>query len=383
MPNRLASVIPQASHFVDVGVEVDESLHHEDGCHAFATPQAHGAPAGRERMPPRLQAWQRRSYEHDSVDVSVCIANWNCRDLLHACLESLHGQPQGVRIETIVADNGSTDGAADMVEREFPAVLLHRNATNAGFARANNQAALRARGRYLLFLNNDTLVPYGALRRLVDYADAHPEVGMVGPRLRDAEGKPQVSYRQRPTATTLLHRTSLLRWTGLLRTAYRRYRRQSFDSQTTRPVEVLMGAAVLVPQNVFIACGGWDENFTFGGEDLDLSARIGQRYQLMYYPDVEITHFGRVSTRQHIGYASSNMAIGFLRYLRKCGYSRTVLLLYKLIVTLDTPLQIIGKGLQYLWRCLRGRHSKAQKSLLALRGQLHFLISGLVPFWRA
>jgi GT2 family glycosyltransferase len=317
------------------------------------------------------------------IDVSVCIANWNCRALLRACLESLQDQTQGVHLETIVADNASTDGSAEMVEREFPKVILHRNATNVGFARANNQAAQRARGRYLLFLNNDTMVPSGALRRLVDYADAHPEVGMVGPRLCDAEGKPQVSYRQRPTASTLLHRTSLLRWTGLLRGAYRRYRREHFDAETTRPVEVLMGAAMLLPRTIFFDCGGWDEDFTFGGEDLDLSARVGRHYQIVYHPGVEIMHFGRVSTRLHIGYASSHMAIGFLRYLRKSDYSWPVLTLYKLIVTLDAPLQVVGKGSQYLWRRLRGRRAKAEKTLLAMRGQLYFLIHGLVPFWRA
>ena len=366
MSNHLASVVPQGPDLVDVAFEVDE-LRGPDS----QTPRT------------RRAAWQRRCHEQESIDVSVCIANWNCRQLLHACLESLHDQAQGLRLETIVADNGSTDGAADMVEREFPEVVLHRNATNVGFARANNQAAQLACGRYLFFLNNDTVVPAGALRRLVDYAEAHPEVGMVGPRLCDAQGKPQVSYRQRPTASTLLHRTSLLRWTGLLRGAYRRYRRQGFDAGTTRRVEVLMGAAVLVPRNVFTSCGGWDEDFTFGGEDLDLSARVGKRYQIMYHPDVEITHFGRVSTRQHIGYASSNMAIGFLRYLRKSGYSPSVLLLYKVVVTVDAPLQVIGKGLQYLWRRLRGQHSKAEKSLLAMRGQAHFLLRGLVPFWQA
>jgi GT2 family glycosyltransferase len=365
MPNPFAPVIPEA--VTDGAVAVDES---------FRDSEAQGSRA-------RLDAWHPRYGAQEPIDVSVCIANWNCRDLLQACLKSLYDQPQGVRMETIVADNGSSDGAPEMVAREFPEVLLHRNPINVGFARANNQAAQRARGRYLFFLNNDTVVPAGALRRLVDYAEAHPEVGMVGPRLRDAHGKPQVSYRQLPTASTLLHRTSLLRWTGLLRRAYRRYRRQDFDAETTRPVEVLMGAAMLVPRSIFFACGGWDEDFTFGGEDLDLSARVGRRYPIMYHPGVEITHFGRVSTRQHIGYASSNMAIGFLRYLRKSGYSRPVLALYKLIITLDAPVQLLGKGLQYLWRRLRGRHAKAEKSLVALRGAAYFLVRGLVPFWRA
>jgi hypothetical protein len=83
------------------------------------------------------------------VDVSVCIVNWNGREVLQACLESLR-QPQGARLEVIVVDNGSTDGAADMVARDFPEVALVRNDHNAGFARGNNQAARLARGRYLL-----------------------------------------------------------------------------------------------------------------------------------------------------------------------------------------------------------------------------------------
>jgi GT2 family glycosyltransferase len=329
---------------------------------------------------PRRQLPQQAD---DLIDVSVCIANWNCRDLLRACLASLRDHDPSRTVEVVVIDNASTDGAADMVEREFPEVVLHRNATNVGFARANNQAAELARGRFLFFLNNDTVVPPGSLRRLIDYCEAHPGVGMVGPRLRDGAGQPQVSYRRRPTLATFLHRTYLLRWTGLLRGPYRRYRRQEFDPNATRLVEVLMGAAMFLPREVFFTCGAWDEDFAFGGEDIELSARVSRHYQVVYLPGVEITHYGRVSTRQHIGFVSTNMAIGFVRYLRKSGCSRAGLVLYKLMVTLDAPLQMADKALQYLWRRLHGRREKADKSLLVLRGLGHFLLKGLAPFWKA
>jgi GT2 family glycosyltransferase len=334
------------------------------------------------RHPPRT-AWVESFLDDGPVDVSVCIANWNCRDLLRACLESLHDRPQGVRLETVVVDNASGDGAADMVAREFPEVVLVRNPANVGFARANNQAAQRARGRYLLFLNNDTVVPDGTLRRLVEYAAGHPEVGLVGPRLRDGQGQTQVSYRQKPTLRTLLHRTALLRWTGLLRTRYRRYRRQEFDPETTRPVDTLMGAAMFLPREAFFECGRWDEEFTFGGEDLDLSLRVGRRRRVVYHPLVEVTHYGRVSTRLHIGYASTHMAIGFVRYLRKSGCPPAGVLLYKAVVTVDAPLQWLLKAGQVLWRRLRGKPHKAEKSRLALRGLSHFLRHGLGEFWRA
>jgi GT2 family glycosyltransferase len=340
-------------------------------------------PLSRKRRAGRRAAWRRQFLADAPVEVSVCIANWNCRELLRGCLESLHDRPQGVHLETIVVDNASADGAADLVAEEFPEVVLVRNAANLGFARANNQAARKARGRYLFFLNNDTVVPPGTLRRLLEYAQAHPEVGMLGPRLRGADGQFQVSYRQRPTVGTLLHRTSLLRWTGLLRGAYRSYRRQEFDPTATRAVDVLMGAAVLLPRERFFALGGWDEDFAFGGEDLELSTRVNRQAAVVYLAQAEILHYGRVSTRLHAGYASTQMMIGFARYLRKSGCSRAGLALYKLVVTLDAPVQFVGKGVQYLWRRLRGRRKEAAKSLLALKGFGHFLARGLADFWRA
>jgi GT2 family glycosyltransferase len=315
-------------------------------------------------------------------DVSVCIVNWNCRGRLRACLRSLAPEDQKADVEVIVVDNGSTDGAADMVAAEFPEVLLIRNGANAGFARANNQAAARARGRYLFFLNNDTVLPPCTLRGLLDYAEAHPEAGLVGPRLRSAGGRTQASWRRRPTLAALLHRTTPFRCTGLLRGAYRHYRARD-GGEGTRPVEVLMGAALLTPREVFAACGPWDEGYTFGGEDMDLCTRVGRRYQVVYHPEIEVTHFGRVSSRQNGGYAYSHTIVGITRFLRKTGCHPAGLLLYKTALTLDAPLQWLGHATQYLWRRLRGQRLRAAKSGLILRGLTHFLRHGLGPLWRA
>lgn len=317
-----------------------------------------------------------------TVDVSVCIANWNCRDLLRGCLRSLRPGLQKIRLEVIVVDNASADGAADMVAHEFPDVVLVRNPTNEGFSRANNRAARRARGRYLFFLNNDTVVPPGTLRELLDFAEAHPDAGLIGPRLRGGDGAVQVSYRCRPTLATLLHRTTLLRWTGLLRGGYRRYRRDAFDPDATRDVAILMGAAILAPRERFLAWGGWDEDFAFGGEDLELSVRVGARARLVYYPAVEITHFGRVSTRQHVDFAPPQIAVGMARYLRKTGVSPAALWLYRAVVTLDAPLTIMVKSAEFVLRRLRGDTRKAQKSLLSARAAWAFLRRGSWEFWK-
>jgi GT2 family glycosyltransferase len=314
-------------------------------------------------------------------EVSVCIVNWNCKDLLRNCLTSLTRGRQGVRLEVVVVDNGSTDGAADMVARDFPEVVLLRNPTNEGFARCNNRAVARSRGRYLFFLNNDTVVPPGTLRRLRDYARTHHEAGLIGPRLVDGRGRTQLSARGRPTVAALLHRISWLRWTGICRSAYRTYRGRGSDDHT-RSVEVLMGAALFMPRTVFRACGRWDERYTFGGEDIALCARVAERYQVVHHPAVAITHFGRASSRQHSGYAYTHTLIGITRRLRESGTSRAALTAYKLAVTLDAPLQWLGHAARYAVRTLRGRPERTQKSRLGLQAVGHFLTRGLVAFWK-
>lgn len=317
------------------------------------------------------------------LDVSVCIVNWNCREHLQGCLQSLRESAAEVSLEVLVVDNGSSDGAADMVAELFPEVVLIRNAENTGFSHGNNQAAERARGRYLLFLNNDTMVPPGTLRGLLDYARAHPEVGIIGPQLRDEHGQAQLSCRACPTLGALLHRITWLRWMGLFRGEYRRYRgRDVEEGSTPRPAEILMGAALFMPRAVFRACGAWDEDYTFGGEDIDLCERVGQRYRVVYHPGLQIVHFGRISSRQHIGFSYSHTVIGVTRFLRKRGCSPAGLLFYKLALTLDAPLRWLGHAVRYLWRRLRGQPLRAAKSRLLLQALGHFLCRGLPALWR-
>jgi GT2 family glycosyltransferase len=327
--------------------------------------------------------WTQSITDDGPIDVSVCVANWNCKDHLWECLTSVEDIPQGVRVEAIVVDNASTDGAAEMVAEEFPEVVLVRNASNVGFAQASNQAAALARGRYLFFLNNDTVLPAFTLRHLVDYADANPEVGMIGPRLRDGYGNHQISYRRRPTIAAMLHRTALLRWTGLFKFAYHDYRRKNFAPMSKRRVDVLMGAAILMPRGVFEDAGRWDEDFRFGVEDVELSTRVAATHELAYLPDVEVIHHGRLSSRENIAFAAPNLLIGYVHYFRKTHAPRAGIFFYKLVVTVDTPIQLLVKSIQYLFRRIRGKKAKAEKSRLSLKGLWHFFRYELGRFWKA
>lgn len=315
--------------------------------------------------------------------VSVCIANRNCKELLHACLASLLEQPQGVPFEIIVVDNGSTDGAVEAIEHSFPSVHLLRNPRNQGFSRANNQAAQVARGKFIFFLNNDTAVPPGALAELVEFQENHPLAWLIGPRLLGIDGRVQRGPRRFPTLATFLHRTSLFRWTGLFRKGYRQYCREVASKDQAQPVEVLMGAALFLRRDRFKDLGGWDEDFFFGGEDMELCLRAGQRGLVFHVPSIEIVHHGRACTRLFIGEAARHIPAGFACYLRKQGTSRFGLFLYKLALTLDAPVQLFLKTHLLGWRLLRGQWGKAGKCWNDLKGTASFLLKGLWQFWRA
>src|SRR5437763_1121909 len=181
----------------------------------------------------------------------------------------------------------------------------------------------------------------------------------------------------------LLRRVSLLRWTGLFRRAYYDYRRDTFDPEGVRAVEVLMGAAVFLPRAAFEDSGRWDEQYRFGGEDIDLSTQVGRARPLVYVGSVEVVHHGRVSSRKNIGFAAPNVAIGYVRYFRKAGASPVALWVYKALVTIDAPVQCAGKLLQGAVRFVTGRREKARKSWLAARGLWHFMRNELVRFWKA
>ena len=144
-----------------------------------------------------------------------------------------------------------------------------------------------------------------------------------------------------------------------------------------------MGAALLMPRRVYRTVGRWSEAYTFGGEDLDLCARVGRLHPVVYHPEVEITHLGRVSSRQHTGYAYTNTLVGVTRSLREVGASRAARAFYKIALTLDLPFSGTLLGCRYAWSLLRGCAKQAERARQELAGMGHFLRGGLWAFWGA
>lgn len=318
-------------------------------------------------------------------DVSICIVNWNGRELLRNLLDSLRAPDQGVSVQTIVVDNASTDGSLDALPRDFPDVILVRNDRNLGFAKANNQAADRASGRYLLFLNNDTVARPGALARLVRFMDENPTYSGVGPKLIGGDGKPQRTGRNLPTLRALLHQRVMLvpRWTGAFKGQYRDYRSGGFDPELPGDVPQLAAAALMVRPAWFAEAGRWDEGFPFGVEDVDLCVRLHRFGPIRYLPDAQILHLGRISSQANYGFAYTAYECGYARYLKKHHRHPSAGRWYKTIVTLDMPLRLLVLGAQAAAYSLLLRRRSAARSYRRLSAAAGFFFGGMRRFWRA
>lgn len=295
---------------------------------------------------------------------------------LLALLAALPAAAGALSYEAIVVDNASRDGTPDQVRRQAPATRVLVNSENLGFARGCNQAAAEARGRLLLYLNDDALPVPGTLEGLARALDDEA-LAAVGPRLEGTTGEVQQSAGPAPRLGSLLHRIRFLRWTRLFRGAYRAWRHAPLPSQRAR-VERLGGAALLVRREAPL----WDEGFPFGLEDVDLSLRLGQRGGLLYCPDLRVVHAGGRASAAHQSYVLESFERGFARYLRLHDPRPWAAGLYKLLVTLDGPWRTLGAA----WDALRRAReaSRAELARARLRAELSFYLGGgLLRFWRA
>jgi N-acetylglucosaminyl-diphospho-decaprenol L-rhamnosyltransferase len=212
------------------------------------------------------------------ADVSIIIVSFNARADLERCLESLHATTPARSREIVVVDNDSRDGSADAAAR-WPDVHVIRNSDNVGFARGTNIGIRASSGTNLLLLNSDTVVPPGAIERLLDILDLHADVAVVGPRLVDAAGKAELSFGRMMGPLNELRQ----KWQG----------GTDFDHLTrqTRYPDWVSGACLLVRRADANAVGLLDERYFMYAEDVDFCAAIRARHRrILFTPEVEIVH---------------------------------------------------------------------------------------------
>jgi GT2 family glycosyltransferase len=236
------------------------------------------------------------NYSHDA---SIIIVSFNTKDILRECLASVERESDGLRIETLVVDNHSSDGSAEMVENEFPRVRVLRSSVNLGFGAANNLAIQAAVGNFLILLNSDAFLLPGSLRAAVNNMNLHPGVALAGARLVGRDFSWQPSARMFPS---IFNDTLVL--TGLAAKFpksrfFGHFDRTWADQSEPAKVDWVPGAFSIVRAKVLEEIGLFDPRFFMYSEEVDLCRRIKRAgYEIWYWPDILVTHIGGESSRQ-------------------------------------------------------------------------------------
>ncbi|MBR4794142.1 MAG: glycosyltransferase family 2 protein [Bacteroidaceae bacterium] len=308
--------------------------------------------------------------------VSVIIVSYKVRYYIEQCLNSVLRSVPDAQI--LVVDNKSDDGSVEYLRERFPRAEVIANDYNAGFGKANNMALAKATGKYVLFLNPDTVVAERTIPGCIEYMDEHPEAGAVGVRMQYGDGRFALeSRRSLPTpSVSFWHMTGLGRLFPRSK-VFARYHLTYLDRDVECPIDVVSGAYMFVRKEALDKTGGFDESFFMYGEDIDLSFRILQQgYQNRYLPIPIIHYKGESTIKTSFRYAKvfyDAMIIFFKKHFHK--YSRLFEFVVKMVLGVRKISTFIGQNILAHRRRLA---DYSEKCLYVGRKETFADVSGLI-----
>lgn len=239
-----------------------------------------------------MESKNRNTSKTTMIRLSIIIITWNGKEKLRQCLKSIASLKKRPDVEFILIDNGSTDGTQAMIESEFPYVKYRHLNTNRGVSYARNRGLERARGRFMMILDNDTIASSQAIEGMEYFMEKHPEYGLCGCRLTDPDGTPQDNCKKYPGITekvkNILHRHSS------------RYSYPNLMNNVFEP-EYLIGACQFFRREAYLEAGPLDENIFYGPEDADFCLRIRKKgWKICYLPQFSIIHLCQRSTNRNL-----------------------------------------------------------------------------------
>lgn len=234
------------------------------------------------------------------VDISIVILNYNAVDFLRQCLDSVReSRLQGISLQTIVVDNASTDKSVEVVKKDYPGIRLIQSSKNRGFAAGNNLAKGKTSGRYILFLNPDTVLEQDTLYKVYKYMEGHEDVGVATCRLELVNGELDgATHRGFPTPLNAFFHFSGLRSLFPKNKVFSGYT-QGWKLSDAYPheVEVISGAFFFVRSGLAKEIDWWDEDYYWYGEDIEFCFRIKERgWKVMYLPKIKTLHYKGVTS---------------------------------------------------------------------------------------
>lgn len=233
------------------------------------------------------------------MKVSIIIVSWNTKKILADCLDSINKSSFSQPYEIIVVDNASSDETSDYIKNKYPSVRLISNTANKGFAFANNQGAEIAKGKYLFFLNPDTILFEDTLNNLIEFMDKNPDIAMCGPKILNDDLTIQKSVRNFPSWKAAFYRYTFLKYFGIFKSKFNHWHNRSFNYEIQSDVEQIIGAAILTKKNIFYNINCFDERFFMYYEEVDLCHRLVMSgNKIVYFPNSKLIHLGGKSAKQ-------------------------------------------------------------------------------------
>lgn len=252
------------------------------------------------------------------LKLSILIVNWNSKDYVRSCLETVRKTCGLLSPQIVVVDGGSFDGCGEMLASEFPEVEFLQSDDNVGFGRSNNLGFAKVRGEFLLLLNPDTELLPESVSELLGQMTVLPKVGMIGPRLLNSDGSLQTScVKALPTPVRQMLDSEFLRRLFPKSRLWGTW--EAFSSSTPVEVEAVSGACMLLPSNVFRQVGGFSPEFFMYGEDMDLCAKVRkQGFKVYHDPRAQVVHHGSGSSQLQINQFSTVMVrVAGVIYMRR------------------------------------------------------------------
>tara|TARA_B110001450_G_scaffold184613_1_gene172678 strand:+ start:2118 stop:4067 length:1950 start_codon:yes stop_codon:yes gene_type:complete len=234
------------------------------------------------------------------LELSIVIVNYNVKEFLTQCLDSIFKSQTQYNYEVIVVDNSSRDSGRDEICSTFEHITWIDNSENVGFGRANNQGFSRAKGVYTLILNPDTVLQEDTLEKCISYLLAHPEVGGLGIKGLDGSGQflPE-SKRALPTPLVALWKITGLSAIFPKSSVFARYHLGHLSPEENHEVDILVGCFMMVPTQLLLSVGGFDPQYFMYGEDIDLSYELQKTgHKNIYFSDSQIIHYKGESTKR-------------------------------------------------------------------------------------
>jgi GT2 family glycosyltransferase len=292
--------------------------------------------------------------------VSVITVTYNSGKDISNFLESALPEIKNLSGEIIIIDNNSRDDTTKILKkysREYDFLKIIYNEANRGYSFANNQGITESKGKFLFFLNPDTIIVPGSIKQLISYLEKAKNTGAIAPQLRFPDGRIQKSCRKFPTRMDIIYESLGLNHLFPNSGKFNRWKMKDFGFNELTTVDQPAGAAFLVNSDLVKKLDGFDESLPMFFSDVDLCKRIWYAgKQIFFYPNVFVIHIGGSSVLRNRIKMMASSHVSFYKYLKK----HNTLLSDKLInpvigilLMITLLLRILFYPLSYLLTCQR------------------------------